>query len=196
MGASLETLVIAAYVFADSLSIPRPGPAGKVTDQELIALAVAQAVTGLASDRQFLGRSGGCCRGSFRSCPASRSSTAACRRLTPQIARCSCGSPSWSPRQGAARRRNADRCANYPAARRAAPSPDTPPTATAPPRAASYWGMRLVLICDPKGVPVGYDLRPANREEREGAWSSPPRTPAAHCSPTAGFAGECHDASS
>jgi hypothetical protein len=51
MDASLETLVIAGYVYACSLSIPRPGPAGKVTDQELIALAVAQAVTGLASDR-------------------------------------------------------------------------------------------------------------------------------------------------
>ena len=41
MDASLETLVVAAYVFATSLSIPRPGPAGLVTDAELIALAVA-----------------------------------------------------------------------------------------------------------------------------------------------------------
>src|ERR1700730_10471488 len=55
MCASLETLVVAAYVFADSFRFPRPGPAGKVTDQELIALAVAQAVTGICSDRQFLG---------------------------------------------------------------------------------------------------------------------------------------------
>jgi hypothetical protein len=31
MDAPLETLVVAAYVFACSLSIPRPGPAGKVT---------------------------------------------------------------------------------------------------------------------------------------------------------------------
>src|SRR5665648_386495 len=41
MDASLETLVIATYVCACSPSIPRPGPRGKVTDQELIALAVA-----------------------------------------------------------------------------------------------------------------------------------------------------------
>ena len=54
MTAELETLVVAAYVFATSLSIPRPGPSGLITDQELIALAVAQAVTGLPSDRQFL----------------------------------------------------------------------------------------------------------------------------------------------
>jgi len=51
MDASLETLVTAAYVCACSLSIPRPGPRGKVSDQELIALAVAQAVSGLVSDR-------------------------------------------------------------------------------------------------------------------------------------------------
>jgi hypothetical protein len=54
MDASLETLVTATYVFACSLSIPRPGPRGNVSDQELIAPAVAQTVTGLVSDRQFL----------------------------------------------------------------------------------------------------------------------------------------------
>ena len=32
MTASLETLVIAAYVFADGVAIPRPGPSGKTTD--------------------------------------------------------------------------------------------------------------------------------------------------------------------
>ena len=37
------------------VSIPRPGPVGEITDQELVALAVAQAMTGIASDRQFLG---------------------------------------------------------------------------------------------------------------------------------------------
>jgi hypothetical protein len=46
MTASLETLVIAAYVFADAVPIPRPGPPGKITDPELIALAVAQAAMG------------------------------------------------------------------------------------------------------------------------------------------------------
>lgn len=32
MTASLETLVIAAYIFADGVAIPRPGPSGKTTD--------------------------------------------------------------------------------------------------------------------------------------------------------------------
>jgi hypothetical protein len=38
--------------------IPRPGPEGLITDHELIALAVAQAATGVCSDRQFLGMIG------------------------------------------------------------------------------------------------------------------------------------------
>ena len=55
MTASLETLVIAAYVFATTFRIPRPGPIGKVSDEEMVALAVAQAITGAVSDRRFLG---------------------------------------------------------------------------------------------------------------------------------------------
>jgi len=78
MDASLETLVIAGYVFACSLSIPRTGPAGKVTDEELIALAVAQAVTGLVSTASSWGRSDACCRDSSPICPTSRSTTGAC----------------------------------------------------------------------------------------------------------------------
>ena len=55
----LETLVIAAYVFACELCTPRQGRPPQVTDEELVALAVAQAATGICSDRQFLGVVGG-----------------------------------------------------------------------------------------------------------------------------------------
>ena len=85
MTASLETLVVAAYVFADSLAIPRPGPAGKVTDPELIALAVAQAITGLCSDRQFLGTIGRLLPGHFPELPDQSQYNRRLRRLIPQI---------------------------------------------------------------------------------------------------------------
>ncbi len=56
MTPDLEALVVAAYVFADDYPVPlRPGPAAKVSDAELVALAVCQAVMGISSDRQFLG---------------------------------------------------------------------------------------------------------------------------------------------
>ena len=76
MTASLETLVIATYVFADELVIPRSGPAGLTTDAELMALAVAQAAMGIPSDSQFLGLIGKRLPGWFPHLPASRSSIA------------------------------------------------------------------------------------------------------------------------
>ena len=52
----LEALVVAAYVFADEYRVPaRQGRPALVSDAELVALAVAQAATGISSDRQFLG---------------------------------------------------------------------------------------------------------------------------------------------
>jgi 4-hydroxybenzoate polyprenyltransferase len=63
----------------------RPGPAGKVTDQELIALAVAQAVTGLVSDRQFLGTIGRLLPGYFPYLPDQSQYNRRLRRLTPWI---------------------------------------------------------------------------------------------------------------
>ena len=56
MTADLEALVVAAYVFADEYSLPlRRGRPAKVSDAELVALAVCQAAMGICSDRQFLG---------------------------------------------------------------------------------------------------------------------------------------------
>ena len=85
MTASLETLVVAAYVFADSLPIPRSGPPGKATDAELIALAVAQAVLGIPSDRQFLGVVRRLLPGWFPELPGQSQFNRRLRRLTPQI---------------------------------------------------------------------------------------------------------------
>src|SRR5215210_8818444 len=56
MTASLETLVVAGYVFADEFRSPRRlGRPPQVSDEELVALAVCQSITGITSDRQFLG---------------------------------------------------------------------------------------------------------------------------------------------
>src|SRR6266508_2378201 len=86
MTASLETLVIAAYIFADGAAIPRPGPEGKTTDAELIALAVAQAAMGVPSDRQFLGLVGKVLPGWFPRLPDQSQYNRRLRRLAPLIA--------------------------------------------------------------------------------------------------------------
>lgn len=85
MTASLETLVVAAYVFAHALPIPRPGPEGKITDAELIALAVAQASTGESSDRKFLGMVAYRLPGWFPHLPDQTQYNRRLRRLAPYI---------------------------------------------------------------------------------------------------------------
>ena len=57
MLAALDALVIGLYVQIDDFLGPRhrgPGRPPKLTDSELIALAVAQVFLGMPNDRQFL----------------------------------------------------------------------------------------------------------------------------------------------
>ena len=66
MHADLDALLTALYVRVDDLLPKRQGPGHppRITDAELIALAVAQMFLGLPNDRQFLAlaqyRLGGC----------------------------------------------------------------------------------------------------------------------------------------
>jgi hypothetical protein len=169
MTAELETLVVAAYVFATSLSIPRPGPQGLITDQELIALAVAQAATGLASDRQFLGMVQRLLPGWFSHLPEQTQFNRRLRRLTPQITRVQLMVAELIA-EGQLRLVDGTliSCANYPGC---AKRSDFAPEAAygyCPSKSRFVWGMRLVVICDRKGVPLGYDLAgPKTGQERE-----------------------------
>ena len=54
--ADLDTLVIALYVMVDDLLGPRMGPGRrpKLTDAELVCLAVAQVLLGVGSERRWL----------------------------------------------------------------------------------------------------------------------------------------------
>ena len=154
MTASLETLVIAAYVFAESLSIPRPGPAGKITDQELIALAVAQAATGVCSDRQFLGMVGRLLPGWFPHLPDQTQYNRRLRRLTPAMTTVQLLVAELIA-EGQVRLVDGTliACANYPGCARTATSPATPRYGYCPSKSQFVWGMRLVLIVRSQGGP-------------------------------------------
>lgn len=170
MTASLETLVIAAYVFADSLWIPRRGPEGKITDKELIALAVAQAAMGISSDRQFLGLVPFRLAGFFSHLPDQTQYNRRLRRLTPSICTVQL---MVAELIAEGRIRLADgtliACANYPGCASHSQLAGHASFGYCPSKSQFVWGMRLVLICDLKGVPVGYDLvGPKTGEERQG----------------------------
>lgn len=171
MTASLETLVVAAYVFATSLSFPRPGPAGKVTDQELIALAVAQAIIGVCSDRQFLGQIARLLPGWFPVLPDQPQYNRRLRRLTVAISAVQLMIAELIAQDPI---RLVDGtligCANYPGCRHRSEFAGHASFGYCPSKSQYVWGMRLVLVSDIDGVPVGYDLvGPKTGQERDSA---------------------------
>jgi hypothetical protein len=196
MDASLETLVTAAYVFACSLSIPRSGPQGKATDQELIALAVAQAVTGLVSDRQFLGTIGRLLPGCFPQLPGQSQFNRRLRRLTPQITRVQLGLAELI---ACGRLRLVDgtllSCANYAGCASKSGFAGEAAYGYCAAKSRWYWGLRLLLICDRRGAPLGYDLRPAGENEREGVFALACAHPGSLLFADAGHRGREHEAS-
>jgi DDE family transposase len=169
MTASLETLVIAAYVFAATFRIPRPGPIGKVTDEEIVALAVAQAITGAVSDRRFLGTIDRLLPGFFPDLPDQAQYNRRLRRLTPWITTVQL---MLAELVAEGRVRLADgtliACANYPGCASRSEFAGHAAYGYCPSKSQFVWGMRLVLLADPKGVPVGYDLvGPKTGQERD-----------------------------
>lgn len=172
MIASLETLVVAAYVFATSVSIPRPGPEGLITDHELIALAVAQAATGICSDRQFLGVIDRLLPGWFPHLPDQSQYNRRLRRLAPWITTVQLGVAELIA-EGRVRLVDGTliACANYPGCASKSEFAGHASYGYCPSKSLFVWGMRLVLMADIKGTPVGYDLvGPKTGQERDSAW--------------------------
>src|SRR3954469_25567655 len=169
MCASLETLTIAAYVFATTFRLPRPGPPGKVTDDEIVALAVAQAITGIVSDRRFLGTIDRLLPGFFPELPDQTQYNRRLRRLTPWITTVQL---MLAELVADGQLRLADgtliACANYPGCASKSHFAGHASYGYCPSKSQFIWGMRLVLLADRKGVPVGYDLvGPKTGQERD-----------------------------
>jgi hypothetical protein len=168
LSASLETLVVAAYMFADEAAVPRRGPDGATTDAELVALSVAQASIGIPSDRQFLGLIGKVLPGWFPHLPCQSQYNRRLRRLAPLLARVQL---QLSELLAAGDLRLADGTligvANYAGCQRRSGFAGTAAYGYCAAKSQYVWGMRLVLITDRVGVPVGYTLVAANEKEYE-----------------------------
>lgn len=168
MTASLETLVVTAYIFADELSIPRPGPEGKISDAELVALAVAQAAMGVPSDRQFLGLITKVLPGWFPHLPEQSQYNRRLRRLAPVIAGVQLRIAELIAAHDLV---IADGTligvANYAGCASRSEFAGTAAYGYCAAKSQYVWGMRLVLVTDPSGLPVGYTLVAANEKEYE-----------------------------
>jgi Transposase DDE domain len=168
MTASLETLVVAVYMFADELAIPRPGPKGRITDAELVALGVAQAAMGICSDRQFLGVVAKVLPGWFPHLPCQSQYNRRLRRLAPAIAAVQLRVAELIASSGL---RIADGTligvANYAGCASRSEFAGSAAYGYCAAKSHYVWGMRVVLMTDPVGVPVGYTLVAANEKEYE-----------------------------
>ena len=172
MPAALDALIVGLYVSIDDFLGPRHRGRGrppKLTDAELITLAVAQVLLGMPNDRQFLALARWRLGHLFPLLIDQSGYNRRLRGLAPQIARCisylgyispsfcdrlrlldSTPVPCGQSRQTTRRSEFAGhagygRCASH---------------------SRWFWGFRLYLICSGDGMPIGWELAAANIGER------------------------------
>ncbi len=172
MHAQLDALLTAIYVLTDDFLPPRTGPGRppRITDAELIALAVAQVLMGLPNDRQFLALAAFRLGHLFPYLPKQSAYNKRLRRLGPEIERTinyfAYISPSWC---------DGLRLLDSPPVPCAASRETTRRSEFAGIAAYGYcrshsryfWGFRLYLLCAADGTPIAFELAPANAPERE-----------------------------
>lgn len=172
MPADLDSLLTALYVLVDDLLPARTGAGRrpKITDAELITLAVAQILLDCHSERRFLRLARQRLGHLFSYIPKQPGYNKRLRKLSPEIcllinhlARIS---PSFNDRLrlldstpvpcGSSRETvKRSELAGWAAYGYCAS------------HSRYFWGLRLYLLCAPDGMPVSFALAPANEGERE-----------------------------
>jgi hypothetical protein len=165
----LEALVVAAYVFADEYRVPaRCGRPALTTDAEVVALAVAQAAIGISSDRQFLGLVGRVLPGWFPHLPEQSQYNRRLRGLVELISVVQQRLARWLD-TGAVRLADGTQLAvaNYAGCQQRSHFAGLARYGYARSQHRFIWGVRLVLLTDTRGLPLGYTIVAANEKEYE-----------------------------
>ncbi len=172
MHADLDALVTALYVRVDDLLPARQGPGrrAQISDAELIALAVAQMFLGCPNERKFLALARWRLGHLFPYLPKQPGYNKRLRALAPTIAQVithlAVSSPSFCDNlrlldstpvpcgqsRETARRSELAGSAAYGYCRS---------------HSRYFWGFRLFLLCAPDGMPIAFELAPANAPERQ-----------------------------
>lgn len=201
MHANLDALLTSIYVLTDDFLQPRHGPGRppRITDAELITLAIAQVFLGVPNDRQFLAQASYRLGHLFPYLPKQPAYNKRLRKLTAEIERTinylAFNSPGFCDElrlldstplpcgqsRETARRSEFAGIAGYGYCRS---------------HSRYFWGFRLYLLCASDGTPIAFELASANAPEREVAKEMLERVPLAGHTVIAdkGFAGEDFEA--
>lgn len=172
MPPDLDALLTGLYVLADDFLPKRCGPGRppRISDPELVCLAVAQIFLDCPNEHRFLRFARCRLSGLFPYIPGQSGYNKRIRKLAPQIAGLvthlawlspsfcdrlrlldSTPVPCGQSRETVKRSQLAGHAAyGYSAA-----------------HSRYFWGFRLYLLCAPDGMPIAFELAPANAPERE-----------------------------
>ena len=178
MDADLDTLVIALYVRVDDLLIshperapwrPKVGIAPKLSDAELLTLAVLQALLGFTSEARWLRFAGKHLRQLFPYLPLQpgynkrlRKSTATLAWLIEQLAR---ETSLWTDDVWVADSTPVE-CARSRETVKRSDLAGFAEYGYCASHSRYFWGLRLHLLCTLHGLPVGFALTGAKADER------------------------------
>ena len=139
-----------------------------ISDAELVALAVAQAAIGISSDRQFLGLIGRVLPGWFPHLPEQSQYNRRLRGLVALISIVQQRLARWLDIGGV---RLGDGTligvANYPGCAQRSEFAGFARFGFAKSQHRFVYGVRLILLTDERGLPLGYTIVPANEKEYE-----------------------------
>lgn len=174
MLATLDALAIALYVQIDDFLPARSGPGQppKITDSELITLAVCQMLLGLPNDRQFLALARYRLGHLFPYLPKQPGYNKRVRRLAPKIAQCITQLAAVSPSFGDGLRlldSTPVPCGQSRETVRRSELAGIAGYGYCASHSRHFWGFRLYLLCAPDGMPVAFELFAANVGERDAA---------------------------
>lgn len=176
MRADLDTLVIALYCAACGLfpaeRTPRRGRPELISDNELLALMVAQMLLQCPSDRVFLRRARGRLGHLFPYLPSQSSYNERCRRLAPKLMLLWKALASETLGAGDELRlldTTPLPCGQSIQTTRTSQLAPWAGFGYCPAHSRRYWGFKLVLLSAPDGTIIDFDLVAANSGEREAA---------------------------
>ena len=172
MPPDLDALLTGLYVLADDLLPKRSGPGRRprISDAEIVCLAVAQIFLDCPQERRFLRFAKRRLGELFPYIPGQSGYNKRVRALAPEIARL-ISRLAWLSPSFCDRLRLLDStpvpCAQSRETVKRSELAGHAGYGYSAAHSRYFWGFRLYLLCAPDGMPIAFELAPANAPERE-----------------------------